>query len=776
MDPSQPRMLTPLQSASSPYYESIDGSSAAPSPATSEYTEPSSSQGAASTSNASMTDAPAPKPKQKRSRVNHVQLKRLEELFAMDPAPPPMVRKEIAEELQMSERQTQIWFQNRRAKEKNITGAAKRQRRSKHAPKPVSAPTTRRSTPEARVISRPPLLPAPSPPLPQPSASQPLTRSITPPPPLTTGFDFELQHLLNETSPVTIIPATHLRIGTWKRVADTKYSLVTYTCPARRCLTWYINSNNRGFKMDVPYSIILEASFDHVSPGVGRASFILSRPPYFYIEPQRSSEPSPDGTATPTAGGDGSAGGVGSGTRSGRRPFEWASCGDWTEDQQGTQNLLQQLTGQAAQLAHLVRTIHNSISSASSRNVQSSSPTHYACAAGTPSSQSFVSTTPPTLADATALPATPVGYAHSPAEYGHSPITPIEPGQVVTSRAPLYHAPVPFKPGAMEPVIYYEGSEAGTPMNPGLEQDPAATASMTGQAVVGGHAYQQQVQGGYDQAYHVGMGASEGHSAAVAPPAVAPPSIASQAHSGAEQPSYGYYSDRTNQPPAVDTGMQGYASGHGHGSHLSPVEHNPLGQGYPVGTSGQYELVSYPTAAGNASGVAGYHHAQPTALDSSHVVPSYSAGGYIPDGQQQQQQLQQMQAVDQYSTSTATTLYNSNHSLSQPNLHSHSTSQAHSNLHSYSTTDSALHPSSGVPDPNSNSRFHVQQQQQQQQQQYRPRQHSHSRSHSHSHLQPLHQVHQQLGEMGQQQFAGGSGRYLGWGSGGSRTGRSSSSG
>ena len=55
------------------------------------------------------------KQRRKRSRVNPDQLLKLEEYFAADNSPTSARRRDIARELGMDERQTQIWFQNRSA-------------------------------------------------------------------------------------------------------------------------------------------------------------------------------------------------------------------------------------------------------------------------------------------------------------------------------------------------------------------------------------------------------------------------------------------------------------------------------------------------------------------------------------------------------------------------------------------------------------------------------------------------------------------------------------
>lgn len=53
------------------------------------------------------------KPKRKRARVSAEQLVHLEAIFVVDKCPTAARRKEICAQLGMTERQTQIWFQNR---------------------------------------------------------------------------------------------------------------------------------------------------------------------------------------------------------------------------------------------------------------------------------------------------------------------------------------------------------------------------------------------------------------------------------------------------------------------------------------------------------------------------------------------------------------------------------------------------------------------------------------------------------------------------------------
>lgn len=63
--------------------------------------------------------------KRKRSRVSPQQLAHLERVFGKDRSPTATKRKELADLLGMNERQTQVWFQNRRAKQKLLDQRAR---------------------------------------------------------------------------------------------------------------------------------------------------------------------------------------------------------------------------------------------------------------------------------------------------------------------------------------------------------------------------------------------------------------------------------------------------------------------------------------------------------------------------------------------------------------------------------------------------------------------------------------------------------------------------
>ncbi|KAJ6494639.1 hypothetical protein C8R47DRAFT_1213331 [Mycena vitilis] len=228
--------------------------------------------------------------KPKRSRVTPEQLVHLERFFAVERSPTATRRREIGELLGMHERQTQIWFQNRRAKAKLQSSKIKKAKGLGQGPDPHMLPR------------------------------------------LSTSFENELNSLIHEDEPVTFIPCSDLSIGSWRRIAtDTSQrDLVAYTCEAKRCLTWFIYNGGFGFKMEIPFDTIIDTEFTNTSPSAtGLASFVLSRPPVFYLE--SSSE---DGA-----------------------PRHWKRCTDWTEGHQASHVLRHDLIGSAVPLVHLLQSL-----------------------------------------------------------------------------------------------------------------------------------------------------------------------------------------------------------------------------------------------------------------------------------------------------------------------------------------------------------------------------------------------------------------------------------
>ncbi|EEB93423.1 hypothetical protein MPER_07921, partial [Moniliophthora perniciosa FA553] len=130
--------------------------------------------------------------KRKRCRVTPEQLKHLERIFATDRNPTAARRREISEMLGMQERQTQVWFQNRRAKAKVM-----------EAKLPATLPHT-------KIVSN-----------------------------LPSTDEVDLVNLIHEDEIVEVIPCTDLAVGSWRRIAasTSKRDQIAYLCNVKQCLT-----------------------------------------------------------------------------------------------------------------------------------------------------------------------------------------------------------------------------------------------------------------------------------------------------------------------------------------------------------------------------------------------------------------------------------------------------------------------------------------------------------------------------------------------------------
>lgn len=122
-----------------------------------------------------------------------------------------------------------------------------------------------------------------------------------------------------------------LTIGSWRRISQTALDLVVFYSPAKSMMTYYINAESSGFKIEYPFSIIKNITLDSGASNAEGASQMggliveLLQPPTFSMDP-------------------GSGG--------------WFSCRDFTEDQQASQVMVHHLGGHpkvlSGQLAKLV--------------------------------------------------------------------------------------------------------------------------------------------------------------------------------------------------------------------------------------------------------------------------------------------------------------------------------------------------------------------------------------------------------------------------------------
>ncbi|KAL0580010.1 hypothetical protein V5O48_002013 [Marasmius crinis-equi] len=253
--------------------------------------------------------------KRKRCRVTPDQLVHLERIFANERSPDASRRREISDSLGMNERQTQIWFQNRRAKERIL--------REKF-PYPMFATC------------------APTEP---PSPTQELVYKGGEPDPNPQAV-FDARDLVNEDQDIEVIPSTDLCIGTWRRIATQpdKNDLITYICDSKEYLAWFVVCDGNNFKMVLPFNHITNAEFLKTSSGSGWLNIDLSAPPMFYMQ-------SVPVTLSPLP-----------------QARFWRQCTDWTAGAQATHVLRHELQGSPTHLTNLARTLKTRISSVGSQS------------------------------------------------------------------------------------------------------------------------------------------------------------------------------------------------------------------------------------------------------------------------------------------------------------------------------------------------------------------------------------------------------------------------
>ncbi|KAK2799528.1 hypothetical protein FQN51_006842 [Onygenales sp. PD_10] len=250
---------------------------------------------------------------QKRQRATQDQLVTLEMEFNKNPTPTAAVRERIADEINMTERSVQIWFQNRRAKIKMI------------AKKGIETGEDCDAIPESMrqylALHFDP--------------SKAHARNL-----FNRGPGYGPNDSMNEPASSGKIVIHHfscrsLRIGTWRRVGQNAMDLVIFYSPEKSSMTYYINNDSAGYKIEYPFShiknIVLESgdpvpNANGTPPKPGGLVIELNRPPNFYMDSSNS-------------------GG-------------FYQCRDFTEDQQATKSMIHYLGGHpkvlSVQLAKLV--------------------------------------------------------------------------------------------------------------------------------------------------------------------------------------------------------------------------------------------------------------------------------------------------------------------------------------------------------------------------------------------------------------------------------------
>ncbi|KAM0477426.1 hypothetical protein ACHAPX_005738 [Trichoderma viride] len=250
---------------------------------------------------------------QKRQRATQDQLTTLEIEFNKNPTPTASVRDRIADEINMTERSVQIWFQNRRAKIKMLA------KKSLETGEDIdSIPESMRQYLAMQAMESG-----------KGFAGSYMGR---------TGLiPFGGNNMLfggdqSAQGKVLIhhLTCRSLSIGKWTRVGQNTMDLIIFYSPDKCTMTYYINNEQAGYKIEYPFSHIKNIWLENADNDMNKLAGIfieLNQPPYFMM----------DATSSTTG-------------------FDYVS--DFTEDQQASQCLLHHLGGNpkvlANQLAKLV--------------------------------------------------------------------------------------------------------------------------------------------------------------------------------------------------------------------------------------------------------------------------------------------------------------------------------------------------------------------------------------------------------------------------------------
>ncbi|KAI0020303.1 homeobox transcription factor [Xylariomycetidae sp. FL0641] len=248
---------------------------------------------------------------QKRQRATQDQLTTLELEFNKNPTPTANVRERIAEEINMTERSVQIWFQNRRAKIKLLA------KKSLETGEDIdSIPESMRAYLAMQAMESGKGLGGPY-----------MGRTgLMPYGSMMLGGDQGGQGKVL----IHHLTCRSLSIGKWTRVGQNTMDLIIFYSPEKCTMTYYINNDQAGYKIEYHFSAIKNITLENPEGDASKPSGIvieLNRPPSFFMD----SSPNSNG---------------------------FFQCGDFTEDQQATQCFVHHLGGNpkvlSGQLAKLV--------------------------------------------------------------------------------------------------------------------------------------------------------------------------------------------------------------------------------------------------------------------------------------------------------------------------------------------------------------------------------------------------------------------------------------
>ncbi|KAK9386977.1 hypothetical protein V1515DRAFT_586741 [Lipomyces mesembrius] len=198
----------------------------------------------------------------KRQRATTEQLALLENEFSINPAPNGKTRLRIAEQINMTERSVQIWFQNRRAKIKLLakksietggdTGLIPDSMKHYLAVQSTGPGSSSSSAYFARAFG----LTGPRSGLGRSASFSGMANHsfIFPGSGGTIVTPSEVPQSAPAKTLVNRFTCRSLSIGTWRRVGCTAMDLVIFYSPSQSRFTYYINNDSIGFKIEYPFS------------------------------------------------------------------------------------------------------------------------------------------------------------------------------------------------------------------------------------------------------------------------------------------------------------------------------------------------------------------------------------------------------------------------------------------------------------------------------------------------------------------------------------------
>ncbi|KAF4120670.1 Homeobox domain [Geosmithia morbida] len=206
---------------------------------------------------------------QKRQRATQEQLATLELEFNKNPTPTALVRERIADEINMTERSVQIWFQNRRAKIKNLAKKSLETGEDIDSiPESMRAYLAMQAMESGKGIG----------------GSYFGRTGLSP-----FGHSGMLLGDPNAKLRVVInhLTCRSLSIGEWTRVGQNAMDLVVFYSPDKGTITYYINNEQAGYKIEYPFAYVKNIYLDNNENDPNKMGGIvieLARPPHFLMD------------------------------------------------------------------------------------------------------------------------------------------------------------------------------------------------------------------------------------------------------------------------------------------------------------------------------------------------------------------------------------------------------------------------------------------------------------------------------------------------------------